>query len=251
MEEGDFVKINYTGKIDNGIVFDTTYEEVAEENDLDLDITYGAKTIILGAGHLVDGLEQALFDSEIGDEDEVEVPPELGFGERKDELVRSFPKREFEKKYQQNPQKGMRVEIEGRQGVIISVVGGKVRVDLNHPLAGETLNYEYTIEDVIQEDEEKIKSLISLYVDNLTSDEFDIKIDEEVEIKVPRHANYNMMWVYSKPRIVENIIEYMDFNKVRLIEEYTEEQEDIEEIMQAKDTDAEILNNKQEEIPKK
>ncbi|OUJ18952.1 FKBP-type peptidyl-prolyl cis-trans isomerase 2 [Methanonatronarchaeum thermophilum] len=231
MEEGDFVKINYTGKIEDNIVFDTTSEEVAEENNLDLDVSYGAKTIILGAGHMVDGLEQALFDAEIGEENKVEVPPELGFGERKDELVRSFPKREFEKKYQQNPQKGMQVEIEGRKGVVISVVGGKVRVDFNHPLAGETLNYEYTVEEIIEEDEEKIKALISLFVDNLTADEFDLTLDEEVEIKVPRHANYNMMWIYSKPRIVENIIEYMDYDKVRLIEEYTDEQENLENIM--------------------
>ncbi len=249
MQEGNFVKINYTGKLENGIVFDTTHKEVAEENDLNLDVSYGPKTIILGAGHLVDGLEKTLYEAEVGEEDEVEVEPEEGFGERKDEMVRSFPKREFEKKHQQNPQKGMRIEIEGRQGVIISVVGGKVRVDFNHPLAGETLKYEYKVEDVIQEDEEKIKSLISLYVDNLTSEEFELELDEELEIKVPRHANYNMKWIYSKPRIVENIIEYMDFKTVRLIEEYSEEQEDIEDVIAAEDTESEIIEEIPEEKP--
>ncbi len=59
IETGDFIRINYTGRLEDGTVFDTTYEEVAKEHGIyDENARYESYVIVVGKGHVVEGLDE-------------------------------------------------------------------------------------------------------------------------------------------------------------------------------------------------
>jgi len=167
VEEGDFLRLEYTGKVqETGEVFDTTDEKVAEEEGIKSENKiYGAIPIIVGAGHVLKGIEEALIGMKEGDEKTVEIPPEEGFGQRDPNLIQLIPMSEF-RKQGIKPQVGMGITLENTTGVIRSVSGGRVRVDFNHELAGKNLQYNVKVEKIIADDEEKIRSMISLHYPN-------------------------------------------------------------------------------------
>ena len=72
IEEGDSVTFEYTGRLDDGGVFDTSRESVAAEHDLDdaAERAVSALTVEVGAGRIVEGLEDALYGMDEGDEDD-------------------------------------------------------------------------------------------------------------------------------------------------------------------------------------
>lgn len=74
VKNGDFIKLEYTGKVqETGDVFDSTSEEVAEENGIHSDKkTYGPVSVIIGGGHVLKGMEEALVDMEEGEEKTIE-----------------------------------------------------------------------------------------------------------------------------------------------------------------------------------
>ncbi|PTD93576.1 hypothetical protein C9439_07015, partial [archaeon SCG-AAA382B04] len=234
------VKINYTGRLEDGAVFDTTSQEVAEEEGMGDQADFGPKTIILGAEHVVEGLEKAILDSEVGEDSSVEVDPEDGFGEYDEDQIEALPKREFKKKYDEEPRRGKRVNIEGQPGTIISTVGGRVRIDLNHPLAGEELEYEYEVLEKIEETSGKIKALIDLYGQQINSDQFEVEIEDKVaDISVPKSATFSQGWMLSKRQIPQDVFEYTDLKKVRFVEEY-ESPEQLEEDLEQEESEEEI-----------
>lgn len=110
-----------------------------------------------GSNYLIKGLEDALEGKQKGDTFNMDIAPELAYGERHDALVQMVPKSMFE---------GMDVEVgmtfrattdEGEQSVmIIDETDDEVVVDGNHPLAGVTLNFDVEIIDVREATEEEI-----------------------------------------------------------------------------------------------
>lgn len=167
VKKGDFLRLEYTGKVqETGEVFDTTDEKVAEEADIKSENKiYGAIPIIVGAGHVLKGIEDALIDMEEGDEKTVEISPQEGFGERDPKLMQLIPMSEF-RKQGIKPQVGMGINMEDNTGIIRSISGGRVRVDFNHELAGKNLHYQIKVEKLITDDVEKIRSMISLHYPN-------------------------------------------------------------------------------------
>jgi FKBP-type peptidyl-prolyl cis-trans isomerase SlyD len=131
VKNGDFIKLEYTGKvIETGDIFDTTDEEIAEEKGIHSDKkTYGPISIIVGGGHVLKGMETALEGMEKGDEKTIELPPEEAFGERDPNLIQLVPMSEF-KKQGKKPQVGMAITSEGNTGIIRSVSGGRVPTGL-------------------------------------------------------------------------------------------------------------------------
>ena len=142
VKNGEFVKLEYTGKVqETGDVFDTTDEKVAEEEGIFVENkSYGAIPIIVGAGHLLKGLDEELIDLEEGDEKTISLTPEQAFGERDPKLVQLIPMKEF-KKQGMKPQVGMTVTSEGVPGIIRSISGGRVRVDFNHGKPGRRISF--------------------------------------------------------------------------------------------------------------
>ncbi|MHC1624479.1 MAG: FKBP-type peptidyl-prolyl cis-trans isomerase [Methermicoccaceae archaeon] len=217
LSKGDFIRIVYTGKLEDGSVFDTTDEEVAKENDLyDEDARYGGNVVVLGAGHLIDGVEEDVLKRDVGYEGEVVVPPEKGFGNRRPELIKSYSK----KKFKEEPREGMRINIDGRIGTVTRVVGGRVQVDFNNPLADKYLTYTYKILERIEDDFEKVKGLLALY----TKEDFEAELEDKItKIMIPHEVTYDVNWLKVKDWLANQILEHTDMEKVMYIEEYTKE----------------------------
>lgn len=153
MEDGDMVLVEYTGRAD-GEVFDTTREEDSEEFEKERgDVEYRAVPVLVGRGYVIEGLEEAVREMDVGDRRTVEVPPEKGYGERSSDEIETYPEREFEKQdVQVSP--GEKVVIGRRQGRVVSAGSGRVRIDFNHPLSGKELEYDLEIAERIQDDQE-------------------------------------------------------------------------------------------------
>ncbi|MDP2845850.1 MAG: peptidylprolyl isomerase [Candidatus Methanoperedens sp.] len=143
IQKGDFIKVSYTGKAaDDNRVFDTTDEEVAKTNNIYNEKgKYGGDVIIVGAGHTVAGLDEDLIGKDAGYTGSVTIPPEKAFGNRNPELIESIPITKFKER----PQTGMPVEVDGRPGIVIRMIGRMTQVDFNRFLAVQTVKYDYEI----------------------------------------------------------------------------------------------------------
>ena len=227
MKKGDFLRLEYTGRVqETGEVFDTTNEKVAEEEGIQLENkVYGAIPIIVGAGHVLKGIEDALIDMDEGEEKEIEISPIEGFGERDPKLIQLIPMSEF-RKQGIKPQKGMSITSEGSTGKIRSISGGRVRVDFNHELAGKTLQYQIKVQKIIQDDVEKIRSMIDLHYPNPNIDSTKHKVeieDEKVVIYMDEMTKFDkkpyMDITFARFRIARDIWENMDnIDKVEFVD---------------------------------
>ncbi len=114
--------------------------------------------ILVGHGNIIPGLEEALLGREVGENFEVTVSPEQAYGERRDGLTQRVPKKHFREKHLA---KGMQVVLETNQGaraVTVQKVGMTVvDVDLNHPMAGKTLQFAIELIDARPGSEEEIQ----------------------------------------------------------------------------------------------
>jgi len=235
VKEGDFIRLEYTGKVqETGNVFDTTDENVAEEAGIKLDSkSYGAIPIIVGGGHVLKGLDEALIGMEEGEEKTVEITPEEGFGLRDPKLLQLIPMGEF-KKQGMKPEVGMAITSDGVTGIIRSVSGGRVRVDFNHELAGKNLVYNIRVVKEIEDDVDKVKSMIELHYSapNLDSDKHDIQIvDGVVRIAMDEMAKFDkkpyMDVTFARFRIARDIWENMEnIEKVEFVDVFEKKVEE-------------------------
>ena len=151
--EGDTVTIEYTGRLQDGTVFDTSRREVAEDAGLAAtqpDREYGPLTVELGSGRVIEGLEDALVGMAAGDERTVTISPEDAYGHPSEERRHEYPADEFREMLQgSEPTEGMHVQgQQGAMGEVVHVGEDTVRVDFNHELAGRTLEFEIEVVDV-------------------------------------------------------------------------------------------------------
>ena len=147
---GDSVTLEYTGKLDDGTVFDTSKRSVAEEAGL---AEAQPDEPLL---HPLDDLSGADLDRqrrvlavglEAGETDTLTIPPEQAYGEPSDEHVEEFDTDELQEMLGgQLPEEGAYLEAQdGSQGEIVHVDEEVVRADFNPPLAGETLTFDVEI----------------------------------------------------------------------------------------------------------
>ncbi len=113
-------------------------------------------TFRLGTGELAEGLELSLIDLEEGDEQTLDIGPDLAFGFPADDMIHSLPRKEF------NPEQelvtGLIIEFSTPSGdrvpgTILEFDDTSVKVDFNHPLAGQTIRYSVKIIEVESPDE--------------------------------------------------------------------------------------------------
>lgn len=147
---GDAVEFEYTGRRTDGTVFDTSRADVAEETGLaeaQPDREYGPVGVEIGAGNIIEGLEEALIGLEVGDQTTVTIPPEKGYGEWDDEQVREFETDELRDVLEGDlPEVGAYLETQaGTRGEVTEVGEHVISVDFNSPLAGEPLEFDIEI----------------------------------------------------------------------------------------------------------
>jgi FKBP-type peptidyl-prolyl cis-trans isomerase SlyD len=126
-----------------------------------LDTSEGAAPLdyLHGAENIVPGLEKALEGKSVGDQLNVSVSPEEGYGPRDEELIQAVPREMFQGV--DELEVGMQFQAESEHGVhvvrIASVNGDEVTVDANHPLAGETLHFDVTVRGVREASGEELE----------------------------------------------------------------------------------------------
>jgi FKBP-type peptidyl-prolyl cis-trans isomerase SlyD len=217
INEGDFIRISYTGKLEDGTIFDTTNEEVAKVHNIyNSNGRYGGDVIIIGVNQMIAGLEEDIKKREAGYEGTVSIPPEKAFGVHLSKLVRDLPLRRFEQKLHE----GMMVQYDGKTGRVLKVMGRHAKVDFNSIMAGQTITYDYKIEAVLEDPKEKAVGLSALYM----AREMDIEIDGTVaRVNVPLEFNNSQHWLNTKALMARDLLKYTELTEVLYVETYTEE----------------------------
>jgi FKBP-type peptidyl-prolyl cis-trans isomerase SlyD len=181
LQAGDFVTLAYTAyTVEDDQLVDTTDEEVAEEEGVaDQAEEFKPRTLVLGEGHIFDEVEEAILGSEVGDSGTVTIEAANAFGEYNPDDVETIS---AEKIDEDDRYPGANVQIDGKQGYISTIIGGRARVDFNHPLAGDDVEYEYEVVEEVDDVEQQAAGLFEMYLG--MEPELWIQTDE-VEEEVP------------------------------------------------------------------
>ncbi len=137
--KGDTVKVHYTGKLDDETVFDSTRDGEPFQFTLDAD------EVIPGFEHAVVGLEP-------GERTETRIAPNDAYGPHREDLLITLPRDTLPSAYE--PEIGISVQLRRAEGsmeeaVIAEFSDTEVMFDANHPLAGEHLNFEIELVEVL------------------------------------------------------------------------------------------------------
>jgi FKBP-type peptidyl-prolyl cis-trans isomerase SlyD len=187
LKQGDFVEIQYVGKVkETGKIFDVTDEVKAKQANVYKEGNkYEPIQVVVGAGHIIQGLDESLLNIEVGETKTFDIPPEKGFGKRDSSLLQLLPLNDF-KKHGLFPRAGLKIEINGHWATVRSVSSGRVKLDFNHPLAGKTLQYEVTLSKKIDDLTEKINSILKVRAPGIDVSSQKVTIEEEkvnIELK--------------------------------------------------------------------
>jgi len=158
LKKHDFIEIEYTGRIKDGDVFDTTDEKTAKESGLNTEnARFGPVVICLGENHVLPGIENKIIGSDLGNF-KVDLTAENAFGKKSAKLLKLMPMKVF-KKQDIQPFPGLEVNIDNQYGIVRTVSGGRVIVDFNHPLSGHDVSYEVKVNKKITSTLEKARSM--------------------------------------------------------------------------------------------
>ena len=137
---GDTVRVEYTGKFEDGQIFDSNKGREPLE-------------FTLGEGKIIPGFEKAVVGMEVGEEKTVKIPPEEGYGEYIEGLVADVERERFPEDLKLEV--GRQLVIPQKNGnqlivTITKVTDSKVTLDANHPLAGKTLIFDIKLKEIVK-----------------------------------------------------------------------------------------------------
>ncbi|MDS0281442.1 FKBP-type peptidyl-prolyl cis-trans isomerase [Haloarcula onubensis] len=244
LQSGDVVTLAYTARtVDGDQLVDTTDEEVAADEGIDTEQQeWGPRTIVLGEGHIFPDVEQDVYGKEVGDEGTVTVAAEDAFGEYDESEVRTVSKDKID---EDDRYPGAQVQIDGQQGRVETIIGGRARVDFNHPLAGEAVEYDYEVESEVTDREEKAQGILSLMLDTelnvwfedetveeeqlVESEDDDEESEPEYEtVEVEKDTLYieatpqltmNQQWMMGKQQIAQQLTQLLGVDRIIVQEE--------------------------------
>jgi FKBP-type peptidyl-prolyl cis-trans isomerase 2 len=138
IKKGDKIKVDYTGTLDDGTVFDTSEGKQPIEFEV-------------GKGMVIPGFDNAVVGMKKGEEKDVKLQAKDAYGERNDQLLKKVPKEQLPQGPE--PKVGMMVGLSTPQGQqipakITEVTDKEITIDLNHPLAGKALNFKIKVVEV-------------------------------------------------------------------------------------------------------
>lgn len=134
VEENSVVSLNYTGKLEDGSIFDTS-------------LTEGREPLLttLGQGSLIPGFEKGLLGMKEGDKKTIEIDHTEAYGDRKDELIAEVPKDRVPENIEVE-QMLQTMTQQGPMNVLVKEIKEEtVILDANHPLAGKKLIFELEV----------------------------------------------------------------------------------------------------------
>lgn len=133
------VKVHYTGKLEDGRIFDSSLEREPLE-------------VKLGEGKLIPGFEKGLVDMKVNEKKTITIPKEEAYGDVQKELFQKIPNKHLPSDIK--PEVGMGLVSQNPDGSehqlrISDVKDSFIIVDANHPLAGEDLIFELEVLEII------------------------------------------------------------------------------------------------------
>ena len=139
IKKGDKIKVEYTGTFVDGEVFDSS-----EKHGKPLEFE-------VGAGQMIKGFDAAVLGMEKDEEKEITLKPEEAYGETNPQMIQKFPRDQFPK--DQEPKAGMMLMLrtpdnQQMMATIKEVGDQEITLDMNHPMAGKTLNFKLKIVEV-------------------------------------------------------------------------------------------------------
>jgi peptidylprolyl isomerase len=197
LEDGDFVLLKMTAKTQKGKIFRVSSEEDAKkagiyEEEKAKQGYYTPEFVIVGKpGFLNEGLTETLKEMKFFEKKSVRIPPTKAFGKRDPQKIERLGIAKFRKLNDgKNPELGQDyTNKKGQRGVVSNIIQGKVVVDYNHPLAGQSVDYNLEVIDKIDDFNEKIEYfMISKGIPKESANEFIINHlkDKTLEITIPK-----------------------------------------------------------------
>ena len=182
------MEIDYTGKVkDTGKIFDSNIKKNIDK----IGLKVPAKPFIfsLGQGMFLEGVDKFLIGKETGKEYTLDLPAEKAFGVRDTKIIQVVPLQLF-KQNNINPSIGSTLNFDGKTGKILSVSGGRVRVDFNHPLAGKDIVYDLKVLRKVDKKQEQVEAFNEfIFKKKLKFEIKDKKLILEVEKQLVPLAN--------------------------------------------------------------
>lgn len=137
-KDGDTVTVDYTGRFEDGTVFDTSEGREPFE-------------FTIGAGNVIPGFENAVKGMKPGETKTVTIPAEEAYGPHYDEAVLVVGREEFPPHL--SPVVGDQLELTDRTGesfiaTVTAADDETVTMDANHPLAGHDLTFDITLDEI-------------------------------------------------------------------------------------------------------
>ena len=153
VSEGEIAVVHFTGRIaegeEAGAVFDTTDVDVALDEGVYHDHRdYKPLEFRVCEGKVIEGLDEAVQEMDVGEEQTVRVEPPRAFGEYDEGNVVEVPRADLEERSDVTAEPGELVQSEnGETGWITQVEDDTVTVDFNHELAGQAVEFEIKLLD--------------------------------------------------------------------------------------------------------
>lgn len=139
-KSGDRVIVHYSGSLEDGTIFSSTYEE-----DEPFEFTLGEENVLASFQNAVIGMNE-------GETKTISVPPEDGYGEHKTEFVLKMEKDQAPPELELEVGKKLQVRLNDgttRVVTVVAITEDSVILDANDPLAGKTLKFEIELVQII------------------------------------------------------------------------------------------------------
>ncbi|WP_297804971.1 peptidylprolyl isomerase [uncultured Polaribacter sp.] len=138
VKENNTIKVNYTGKLSNGQIFDTSEGKEPIE-------------FILGQGRLIPGFEKGLIDMKLNEKKTIEIAKDQAYGDVNDNLIQEINKAELPQDME--PKVGMGLVSKSPDGkeinlMVVEVKDESIVIDGNHPLAGHDLIFDVEVVEI-------------------------------------------------------------------------------------------------------
>jgi peptidylprolyl isomerase len=133
IQQGNTVKVHYTGKLEDNQIFDSSVGKQPIEFQV-------------GANQVIPGFENAVLGLNVGDKKEILITPEEGYGPVREELIMTLPRTQVP----QDVEPGSQLQGVGQDGnpfnvIVTEVNETNVVVDANHPLSGKNMIFEIEV----------------------------------------------------------------------------------------------------------
>ena len=220
MEDGAIIHVDYdlfSGE--TGDLIETTREDIAKEYEMHQEgRTYSPMVCVVGNGNLIPGFETALKEAKVGTEVTVEIEPAEAYGEKDASMVETISIDKLRRAVQ-DPNSlylGAPVNINGRQGYLSYLAAGRARIDYNHPMAGKTLKYVFTVVKEVKDKEDKVLGLLE---SNSGHSGFEVSFKgDDLSIVLPQAMLFDTNAAMLKFRLVTMIRDAVECGKISFVE---------------------------------